>query len=92
MFIFNERKEIYFPRIPTALFADSFNNLLADALHTADRRVTVLLLDVMKLDERNVVVLADFAAGLVDLFPELGIENGIDLSLWVFLLKINKKT
>jgi hypothetical protein len=43
--------------------------LLADALHTADRRVTVLLLDVMKLDERNVIVLANLTARLVDLFP-----------------------
>ena len=91
LFLMKE-KTIYFPRIPTALFSDSLNKLLADALHTADRRVTVLLLDVMKLDERNVVVLADFTAGLVDLFPEFRIENGIDLSLWVFLLKINKKT
>jgi hypothetical protein len=65
--------------------------LLADALHTADRRVTVLLLDVMKLDERNVIVLANLTARLVYLFSEFRIEDGIDLCLWVLFLKINQE-
>ena len=41
---------------------DSFDQLVTDGLHTFDRRVAVLLLDVVELDERHVVVAADLAA------------------------------
>ena len=40
---------------------DSLKQLIADCLHTLDRRMTVLLLDVNEFDELHIIVLAYFA-------------------------------
>ena len=67
---------------------DCFYQLIADALHALGRRVAVLLVDVVELDEGNVVVLADFAHRLVDGLAELGVEQGVDAGLGVALLQL----
>ena len=45
---------------------DGFQELVADALHAGDGRVSVLLVDVVQFNQLDVVMLADFTHGLID--------------------------
>ena len=78
-------------REKSGVLVDRFNQLVTDALHAGDRRVSVLLFDVVKFDQLDVVVLADHSARFIDLFSEFRVEDRVDLCLRVALLKCVKK-
>ena len=69
------------------VLVDRFNQLVTDALHAGDRRVSVLLFDVVKFDQLDVVVLADHSARFVDLFSEFRVEDRVDLCLRITLFE-----
>ena len=60
---------------------NGFQQLVADTFHSGDGRMAVLLLDIMEFDELYIEMLADFAHRFIDLFLQLGVQDGIDLSV-----------
>ena len=61
--------------------------MVADAFHTADGGVAVLLVNVVEFDELDVVVLANLAERLIDRLLEFGVQQRVDGSLWIAFLE-----
>ena len=58
-------------RLGDILFLNHLQNLVGKVSHSLDSWVTVLLVYVMKGDDRNLIGLADLFYGLVDLILQL---------------------
>ncbi len=67
-------------------------HLLCDALHARDGGVAVLFVDVVELDARDVVVLADGEGGFGDVSAQTVVEEIDDTRLGILLKGIAEQT